>query len=357
MRCLTLAQALRDAGHESVFVSRLLDGHLCDYVESQGFTVIRLPRPDAAESTQDWLGLPWELDAQQTIGALDRLPETVAWVVVDHYGLDSRWERMVRPKVGHIFVIDDLADRPHDCDLLLDQNLSKRAEDYRGLIRTDSKTLFGPHYALLRREFSEWRESSLTHKDAAQSGLSVYISMGGVDHSNATGKILHALSSLSLPVETKLMVIMGGSSPWINSIREQAAGMPWSCSVVQQVSNMAEHMATCNLMIGAGGSTSWERCCLGVPTILVVLAGNQRPIAEALARSGAAVLLGEEHEIPVRLPTLMAELVDPSTRSRMSQVARTLCDGQGVSRVLSSLSIASPAVSYKQEGPDDPTRA
>lgn len=338
MRCLTLARALTQQGHECCFLTRVHEGNLISFVRDEGFEAYALPAPergpalpDSRLAHADWLGVPQELDAAQSAAILrDWQPD---WLVVDHYALDHVWETLTAPFRGRLLVIDDLADRRHACDALLDQTLDRLPVDYRDLVPEDCRTFTGPRYALLRPEFAELRPQSLMRRES--SGLSrILISMGGVDQQNATAAVLDALRGSKLANQCRIDVVLGPTAPWLEHVRALAAAMPWPTQVLAGVRDMANRMANCDLAIGAAGSTSWERCCLGVPTIMVVLAGNQRPSAAALSSHGAAVLLGEPGDIPSRLPQALAGVMDASTLGEMGRRAAGICDGLGATRVL-----------------------
>ncbi len=292
MRCLTLADALRERGAQSTFICRPHAGHLLDLIQRRGHTAKALaPADDAFTAPADpthakWLGTDWASDAAQTQQALGE--QVVDWLVVDHYALDRRWEQTMRPHTRRIMAIDDLADRPHDCDLLLDQNLGRQAKDYGGLLSRHTQTLIGPPYALLRPEFAQWRELSL-HRRAQPQLKNLLITMGGVDQTNATGQVLDALTHCELPADLRITVVMGPTAPWLSQIQAQATAMPRPTQVLAGVSNMAQLMAESDLCIGAAGSTSWERCCLGLPAIQLVLADNQKEAALALTEMSAAL--------------------------------------------------------------------
>jgi UDP-2,4-diacetamido-2,4,6-trideoxy-beta-L-altropyranose hydrolase len=259
----------------------------------------------------------------------------VDWLVVDHYALDRRWEKSLRPHTRRILAIDDLADRPHDCDLLLDQNLDRKAQEYCGLLSRHTQTLIGPAYALLRPEFAQWREHSLQRR--AQPQLqNLLITMGGVDQANATGRVLDALIRCELPADLRITVVMGPTAPWLAQVQTQAAAMPRRTQLLVGVSNMAQLMADSDLCIGAAGSTSWERCCLGLPTLLLVLADNQRLGAGALARAGAIQTLNSVQDIPQALETHMTSTETAQIKS-MSQAAAAVSDGLGTQRIVTAL--------------------
>ena len=162
MRCLVLADAIRHQGGDAVFVCREHDGHLCDLIEELGFAVSRLPAPKAEYQANNtlrnaaWLGVPWQEDAEQTRVAIEPEGGNPDWLVVDHYALDERWESALRASVGRIMVIDDLADRRHNCELLLDQNLVAQMHTrYADKVPTACGMLLGPEYALLQPIYAE----------------------------------------------------------------------------------------------------------------------------------------------------------------------------------------------------------
>jgi UDP-2,4-diacetamido-2,4,6-trideoxy-beta-L-altropyranose hydrolase len=284
-----------------------------------------------------WLGSTWETDAQETAAVLaNLLPD---WLVVDQYALDQRWEDALAAHYRHLLVIDDLADRPHRCNLLIDQNLGRQPLDYAGLVSTHCKVLTGPHYALLRPEFAELRPYSLQRRQARPDMRQLLITMGGVDQPNATRQVLQALKNCALPQACRITVVMGLKAPWLQNVREIAAQMPWPTEVVVNVNDMAERLTDSDLAIGAAGSTSWERCCLGVPTLMVVLAENQQLGAHAMEAAHAARLIGAVSDIARQLPLVVAELIESETQSRMSLAASAVTDGRGVHKVLSAMGL------------------
>jgi UDP-2,4-diacetamido-2,4,6-trideoxy-beta-L-altropyranose hydrolase len=260
------------------------------------------------------------------------------WVVVDHYALDARWESRVAGRARRLMVIDDLADRKHSCDLLLDQNLGRRPEDYAGLVSPETKGLIGPRFALLRNEFVRARESSLQAR-ALREPAKLLISLGGVDAENITGDVLDVLADMPEAGRWQVTVVLGAACPHAVSIREQADAMSYRVEVVVGASNMAELMAGADLAIGAAGGSAWERCCLGLPTLLIVMADNQRPGARALEAAGAAICLGEPHGVQGRLAGELRRLMKPGNDvlPGLGSKAASLCDGLGTRRVLDCL--------------------
>ena len=340
MRCLTLADALRERGADCTFICRPHTGHLLDLIALRGHKAVALPArtADATQAAADlahaaWLGTDWTTDAQDTRQALGN--EAVDWLVVDHYALDAHWEQALRPNCQRLMAIDDLADRLHDCDLLLDQNLGRTAEDYGDLLRTHTTTLIGPRYALLRPEFAQLRAESLARRANPQL-KHLLITMGGVDKDNATGHVLDALNACPLPPGLHITVVMGPHAPWLQQLQTQAAEMPRPTQVVAGVDDMARLMAGSDLAIGAAGGTAWERCCLGLPTLVLVIAENQQSGAAALQKAGAALAMQSATEIQHVIQNRLLS-GDAALLQQLSQSAAQVTDGNGVSQIIERL--------------------
>jgi UDP-2,4-diacetamido-2,4,6-trideoxy-beta-L-altropyranose hydrolase len=345
MRCLTLADAILAQGGICHFITRMHSGNLAHEMRRRGFTVTELPviADDCPALAKDepqplahshWLGCDWRHDAEQTSEALKALQPD--WLVVDHYALDLRWEAELSGSYQRLLVIDDLADRPHRCDVLLDQNLGRVVQDYVGLVPDYCVVLAGPQYALLRPEFAELRLYSLERRKHPKL-KQLLITMGGVDQPNATGQVLQALSGCELPSDCRITVVMGSHAPWLAQVQAQALQMPWFTEVVVNVDDMAQRMADSDLAIGAAGSTSWERCCLGLPTLMVVLAENQLAGAQALEAVQAARLIGNAADIATALPIEFVATNEVDRMIQMTAVASGIVDGLGVERVIELL--------------------
>ena len=331
MRCLSLADALRARGARCVFICRPHKGHLLALIAERGHEAIALPEltssPQTSSATahEHWLGTDGSTDAEDTHRAI--AGRSFDWLVVDHYALAKEWEQAMRPHCKHLLTIDDLADRQHACDLLLDQNLGRAASDYNKLVAAETKMFIGPMYSLLRPEFAEMRPASLIRRDHIEL-KTILITLGGVDKDNVTGRILTVMSEFPFPSEVAITVVMGPHAPWLTQVQAQAARMKIPTTVLAGVRNMAELMTVSDLAIGAAGSTSWERCCLGLPTIQMVLADNQIDAAGALANLGAVESIQSLAGIAEELPALLQQLSTHQLRV-MSQHAATVCDGQG----------------------------
>jgi UDP-2,4-diacetamido-2,4,6-trideoxy-beta-L-altropyranose hydrolase len=282
MRCLTLADQLRDEGTEVAFICRDLPGGMFDFLRTRDYRFAKLPATDADEVSQ-------QTDAAETIAAARQMfPGGVDWLVVDHYRLDAVWERLLRPYTKRLMVIDDLANRPHDCDLLLDQNYYRDMERrYEGLVPAQCITLCGPKYVLLRPEFVKARREFRLRDGAVRR---VLIFFGGSDATNQTRKALDAIKLIDKP-DIYADVVVGAANPNRNEIESLCHEMP-SVQYHCQVSNMAELIAAADIAVGAGGATTWERCALGLPALTVVFADNQLQTTLDLEQIGVTEFLG-----------------------------------------------------------------
>lgn len=303
MRCLTLADELARRGHDILFICRELEGNVNALVHDRGHRLELLPAPlvsgtamveEKTPAHAAWLGVSQATDAEQTAAALDHASAgKLDWLVVDHYALDTRWERQLRNRCVRLMVIDDLADRPHVCDLLLDQNLYPDIEmRYQGPVPDTCRTLLGPRFALLRPEFAQLRRDLRTRTGKVQR---ILVFFGGVDAENVTLKALEALSLVADP-RIRVDVVIGQSNPHQEQLRRYCEDRPEFCLHVQ-TEHIAELMAAADLAIGGSGIATWERCFLGLPALVVSFAANQIGVARAVADSGAQVNLGWHEQL------------------------------------------------------------
>src|SRR5690554_3850158 len=347
MRCLTLADAFKEQGAECHFICREHLGHLNALITERGHTVYFLPLIEqflqrehniAGELAHaSWLGATQEEDAALCAAIVQRLQPD--WLIVDHYAVDSVWEKELRPYCNQLMVIDDLADRQHDCDLLLDQTFGRALADYLPLVSQHCQLLCGAKYALLRPEFAQWRDYSLKRREQGQLEH-LLINLGGVDKDNITTEILQALAKTSLPENCRITVVMGATAPWIEEVQQQAQQLPWPTDVKVGVNNMAELMANSDLAIGAAGATSWERCCLGLPTIMIVVAENQKLIAEELNGASASLFLEKEAINLQVLSSYIENLVrSPDNLIKLGKVSANIVNGLGVNAALKEITL------------------
>ncbi len=321
MRCLTLAGRMRREGTEVHFICRDLIGNLNHLVREQGFPLHVLPRhadDPLLTGYAAWLAVAQETDARET-GEVLRTLAPIMRLVVDSYALDEVWERIVRPLVGEIFVIDDLANRKHDCDILLDQNFYRAMQHrYDGLVPPSCKLLLGPSYALLREEFYAAKKK-LRQRDGHLRRILVFY--GGSDITHETEKAVRALLHLSLPA-VEVDVIIGGSNAHRTQIEELCASHDFLHTYCA-VSNMAEFMANADLCLGAGGTTTWERCFLGLPAIVTAIAENQLEICRDCADAGLIYYLGRWDEVTeMALYHALYVMTKPEALTRIQNTCR-----------------------------------
>ncbi len=336
-RCLTLAEALRARGATVRFVCREHTGAAFGLIEAAGFALHKLPVTEGKPlpaGYEGWLGEAWQQDAAKTTGIIRNEAGVADWLVADHYGIDFQWESALRPVTHRIMVIDDLADRRHDCDLLLDQNLRSEKTSYRDLVPSTGTVLLGPTYALLREEFRQARMRVSVRKGAVRK---IVVFFGGSDPTNETEKSVEALRRLN-PKGVEVDVIVGASNPLkgrIASLCEDLPYMRFHC----QVSDMARFLAEADLALGAAGVSSWERLALGVPALVIAVADNQLENMRQLDKQGVAVGLGSSQDVTVEaLSRAIGELLAaPRLLSSMSGKALGLVDGEGAHRVLTQM--------------------
>jgi UDP-2,4-diacetamido-2,4,6-trideoxy-beta-L-altropyranose hydrolase len=333
LRCLALAEALQARGANASLVCRELPGNLIAVIRDRSWPVTVLPAPTTTGSLSSdayaaWLGVEPAEDAEQTMAALDEDPD---WIVVDHYGLAASWERRMRLRTAQLLVIDDLANRPHECDALLDQNFSTEGERrYWHLVPESCRLLVGPSYAVLGPEYANARETQLP-RDGTVRRVVVYF--GGADPANMTGQ---ALAALSAPEFSHLAVdvVIGTNHPNRESLEAEGTARSNTC-VHGTRRHIADLLARADLAIGAGGVTTWERMCLGLPALVVSIAENQRLTNEALGAAGLIHYVGNATTVgAAQIRDALGTLLDsPGYLLALSSRGRLLVDGRGAGRV------------------------
>ncbi len=335
MRCLTLADELRRSHAGICFVSRALPLHLQKMLSEHGIQYVALPENELTQETDElphaaWLTTSQAKDAEQTMAALGA--GTWDWLVVDHYALDHRFEKPLRAVCQHVMAIDDLADRVHDCDVLLDQNFYQdQALRYLEKVPTHCRLLLGPIFALLRPEFKAMREKVRVRTGKVNN---ILVFFGGVDEDNLTGQVLDVLIKLNLGVQVN--VVIGQQHPQKEMIRQLCEQHCYNCHV--QTNQMASLMAEADLAIGAGGIAVWERCSVGLPSLCSVTAENQRQQLQDLQSDGLVNAPTNQENAMTFLSSYLKDL-STSFKSRQVQSQRmmALVDGRGTDKVANKL--------------------
>lgn len=329
MRCYTLAEALVQQGATVHFICADTMGHLAEWLAKKQMPVSLIA--SKSNSLED---------ARLTQQALEAASLQPDWIIVDHYGLDSSWEKQMRPT--RIMVIDDLANRPHDCDLLLDQNYYLNAEQrYGKFIPESCRQLLGPQYALMRPDFVRERKALAQNENhGVRQGRikTVLVFLSGSDSSNETMKCLRAIAGIKRQ-RWDIQVVIGSINPFreqVETFCKQYPNMTLHC----QVDSMASLMAKADLAIGAGGVTTWERLALGLPSIVLMIAENQVELTKAVESQGLVLNLGKADEVSVEdiQNALIQCAKNPGLLREMSEKAFAFMDADGVGRILEVLS-------------------
>ena len=288
MRCLVLAKQKSKINKENcegniLFLCRKRPGNMIDFIRSQGFPVIEL-----SSVKEDDFSIGGNMEEEiETIASLSKdsflKNQTLPNLVIDHHGIGIEYEKKVRPFVKQILVIDDLEDRPHDCDILLNQNYSTNTNRYEGLLPKHCQKLLGPKYALLREEFYQTRkilQESYYTKEFDKKKVLLFF--GGTDPENYTERALRILMKCG---DFEPQVVVGKNHPAIQGLEKILSKIPNS-SLFVQTPFMHKILSSVSWFLGSGGSITWERMYLGVSGIVLSIAENQKKIVSELAKDG-----------------------------------------------------------------------
>ena len=288
-RCLNLSDSLTKLGIKPSFICRNHEGSLINLIKDNGYTVHCLTKPSEELSGKsnlysNWLSVSQKKDALETVNILKAHEMPI--LVIDHYGIDIKWEQIVRKVTHKLFVIDDLANRKHDCDFLLDQNLQTNSNRYNNLVSNSCKLFLGPKFALLDKNFLK----ASKERSFKNYFIKVLIFLGSYDINNETAKAVKGVYKSGLN-NIEVAVIVGSKNPHKKEIKKLCK--TYDYNFFCQVDNMAEFISNADVGIGACGSSSWERCYLGLPTITTVLADNQKEVSKLLKERKAIHFLGD----------------------------------------------------------------
>jgi UDP-2,4-diacetamido-2,4,6-trideoxy-beta-L-altropyranose hydrolase len=320
MRCIAMAQAWQDAGGQVIFAMAETTSAIEERIPAEKMTLLPVDRvPGSAE------------DAEQTIRLAGQT--SADWVVVDGYVFGADYQASLHDTGLRLLVVDDhgRANR-YLAHIVLNQNPQAREDQYIHQ-KPSTQLLLGLEYALLRREFANWRQWKRNTPAIARNLLVV---MGGTDPQNVTQ---HVLDSLAREPDFEIQVVAGGSNPHLADLRESVRKFGANLRLVENTGNMAELMAWADIAVSAAGTTAWEMCFMGLPALLVVLADNQEPIARALDAAGAALRIGPA--VTLRTKDIRGQLCRISASheimQKMSTRGRALVDGRGAERVVATM--------------------
>lgn len=329
MRCLTLAEELSANGAEVFFICREFNGDLCNFIQKKGFCIYRL------DNKENSVNFNWKTDALETIEILKQL-KNIDWLVIDHYALDKNWETKLRPYAKHVMVIDDLADREHECDMLLDQNYYINGDErYQQLLPASCKVLLGPKFALLRDEFRHLRHNGTHNRGLMQR---VFICFGGSDPSNMTKKVLCAIEDLKCD-QFAFDVVVGVSNQNKDQIKRICEKNP-QFRYFLNAANIAQIMSNADLCIVSGGTMTWERYCLGLVGGIITTAKNQEELAQTVHELQIDEYLGRADVLTdKRVFKKIERMLDISLNDldERRELAMSLVDSNGVKRVINAM--------------------
>ncbi len=333
MRCMSLAQQMVREGAEVTFYSRNLPGNILSVLSKNSFPVILLNEKNSLhDSTTEniyssWIPVTEEVDAEE----FNRKCQVVDLIIVDHYSLSKTWETIVHSKQAKIMAIDDLL-RDHCADVIIDQTYLRKPEEYIVEHHFDGQVLAGSDYAMLRTEFNQLREC---HNRVIVGKHKILITMGGVDKLNATLRVLKALSIASLDWADNINIVLSEKAPHYTLVKKFVATLDDRYKLINFTNDMASLMCEATIAIGAPGTTSWERACLGLPSILIPIAENQLDIASKLESVNASIVI-DFNEISTSLLTALGNIKE--NWQSFSEKNAQICDGLGTKRICAHLS-------------------
>ncbi|MBD2691076.1 UDP-2,4-diacetamido-2,4,6-trideoxy-beta-L-altropyranose hydrolase [Anabaena catenula] len=320
MRCLALAQAWKMSGGEAVFILNIEAASLEMRLKAEGFTIFYLPiHLTSSEDAQETAKLAQQLNSQ--------------WVVVDGYHFDAEYQQTIKHSGLKILFIDDYKHaKYYYADIVLNQNIYANENLYINRL-PDTKLLLGTDYTLLRSEFWQWQKWKRINPPIAKK---ILVAMGGADPDNVTLKVMAALQQLEVN-ELEVVVIVGGSNPHYEQLKLASQTSQFPIRLEKNVTNIPELMAWADLAVTAGGSTCWELAFMGLPSLILILAENQRAIAQKLNELGTAINMGYyDHVRITEIAAAIEQLINSANiRTQMTKGSQKLIDSKGSHRVLS----------------------
>lgn len=349
MRCLALATGLKGSGADVIFICSGQERKWIEYVRDREFdcqvlypsnmlgTVHNKRNLNTSSYVMGGNRFDWQQDLTATKKVLEN--RETDWLIVDHYGIDFRWELALRPYTKRIMAIDDLADRKHDCDVVLDCVFGRQTEDYQSLVPDGCRILLGTKYALLRSEFVDWRNIALNRRKTNSTVRKILVSLGGVDQKNLTGKILEQLKGVNWNSESRIDVVAGKGFMHKSEIEKQLASFPMDTTFETAVNDMAKRITNSDLGIGAFGVSTWERFCLGLPSVNIVTEDNQRLAVAALKKQKYSGIMFT-NSLGSELVQFVNQIVsDHKLYLEIASWCSESVDGNGLTRVLKQIEV------------------
>ena len=333
IRCLSLADQIKNKASNILFVTSSLDGSIEQFISEKGYKVILLPSNYEKNSFQsnEFEEFDWLQDSKTTKEAIE--DKKLDWLIIDHYGIDYRWHKIIAKSTKKIMVIDDLANRKLHCDVLLDQTYGRMLEDYNQFVDKETEMLLGANYALLRPEFSNLRIPALNKRKKIESISNVLISIGGMDYKNITQKVLDVFLLVEWKKNIEVNIVLNSQAPNRKSIKSFLKNIKSNhkFNLLINPDNMADLMFEADLAVGSSGTSTWERCTMGLPTIAICVADNQKFISKKLHKDGVhiALSLSDDEEIPYLFSELCRVNEHPEHLKDLSNKSLKICQAKG----------------------------
>ncbi len=329
MRCIALADGLSKNDWDCHFICKQHKGSIHKIIEQHGHGVSLLDIDSSFIGLSEYEGWVGSTQIDDAKASLSSIKHAANLLIVDHYGLDEVWEKLVKPKVGLIIVIDDLANRAHACDILIDSKYGRLGDDYLDYIDGSTVLLVGAQYCILRNEFPELIDLAKEKRKKTKKIKTILINFGGTDPKGYSELAFDMITNNFSEIDIE--IVIGSNHSCLEKFKRNKSR---NIRVHIDTEVMASIILRCDFAIGSYGGSSWERCLLGLPSIGILSADNQKFIARSLHESGASKCINKE-ELFDELHAILNG--DFSWWKIMSQNAFNICDGKGVSRILSCI--------------------
>ncbi|KAA1152441.1 UDP-2,4-diacetamido-2,4,6-trideoxy-beta-L-altropyranose hydrolase [Pseudoalteromonas sp. FUC4] len=293
-RCLTIANLIKKRGGNCLFVLREHQGSLSDLVTRAGHKLELLPlqleKNEEYGYYESWVGASWQTDSAQSLRAINKyFNSQIDWLIVDHYGLDSRWENEFTNKGIKVGVIDDLVNRCHNSNFLLDQTCGRDKKEYKELVPSTAELFLGEKFCLLRDEFFSLRVRAIEKRNSFSSVQKVLINFGSTDPTGQTLLALKGIESYAKQKNVEVLLVIGSGCPSLEQIKSTLKSLHYKIKLYIDTNSVGELILDSDLCIGAAGASTWERCFLGLPTLLVKTAENQADVINRVISCNAAI--------------------------------------------------------------------
>lgn len=332
IRCLILAEELKELGANIIFVCRDHQGNLISFIKEQNYTVYVLPmsnKNNALTDYKEWVGAPTLIDAKETIEGVLSLFDTIDVLIVDHYGIDCFWEREIRTYTKNITVIDDFANRSHNCDLIIDPVVESNLGCTRHPNLPDQCIrLFGPKYAFIGKSLHKWRHLKKIKTDRK----TILLYLGRLDNFQVTRLVVQAFKNVATP-HIQMKVIIPDINEQFASLKETVQESP-NITLNSYTKNLPEFLARASLVVGGCGITSFERIFLRTPSLGIIMADNQKLLAHQLQKHKVTNVIGTCSDIKITdLEFLLSKFCAGELELPTDATLKNFIDGKGAERV------------------------